>query len=533
MTTSQAEQLGRAITALQPRQIGALPLVYPILMALQVRQITNMLVPSQADVDLGRIVELLTLNRLLAPQPLYQVQDWFTETVLPQVLDIAPEQVYDNRLGRALDRLHPHLGELWARLVSRAMAEYALDLSVLHWDITSIYFEGAYTDSELAAYGYSRDHRPDTKQVNLEVDVTHEGYVPVLYQVLPGATADITRPLPHLHALLRFFARPELAEQQLRPILVSDCKMVTAEAVAACHQHDFFYLGPLPPGKATDAVLQSVAAAELAAQPLAYRPQRVKPEDPRFVPYQGVWRPFTFTHADQDFTDRALVLWSAGKQQLDEQKRKTYLKRLLKGLAHIQQHLNTRRYKKRAYVEARIQRCQQSNPAKHLVQVELRGADAALELRFHIDRQQLAAAQALEGRYALATNAAQLSANATLTLFKGQDGVEKRFRVVKGPLLVHPLFVRSDARIEGLLFITLLALLMRALLERACRQQGQPLTGDQLFRGFRQLQAVDVTWADGSCQRRAAEMTAFQRATLIRLGWPLAADYAQLPPVTR
>jgi transposase len=52
-----------------------------------------------------------------------------------------------------------------------------LDLNVLHWDITSIYFEGAYTDSELAAYGYSRDHRPDTKQVNLEVDVSHDGYV--------------------------------------------------------------------------------------------------------------------------------------------------------------------------------------------------------------------------------------------------------------------------------------------------------------------------------------------------------------------
>ncbi|RLC85305.1 MAG: transposase, partial [Chloroflexi bacterium] len=56
-----------------------------------------------------------------------------------------------------------------------------------------------------------------------------------------------------------------------------------------------------------------------------------------------------------------------------------------------------------------------------------------------------------------------------MTLFKGQDGVEKRVRVVKGPLLVRPLFVRTDRRIEGLVFITLLALLVRAILERACR----------------------------------------------------------------
>lgn len=112
MDTSQAEQPGLAITAVRPRQMGALPLIFPVLTDLQVRQTTNALAPSQAEIDLGRIVILLTLNRLLAPQPLYQVQEWLAETVLPEVLGIAPEQAYDNRLGRALDRLHPYLGEL-------------------------------------------------------------------------------------------------------------------------------------------------------------------------------------------------------------------------------------------------------------------------------------------------------------------------------------------------------------------------------------------------------------------------------------
>lgn len=533
METSQAEQLGQAISAIRPRQIGAIPLVYPIITTLQVRERTNELIPSQADIDLGRIVELLTLNRLLAPQPIYRVQDWVAETVLPEMMDMAPEQVYDNRLGRALDRLHPHLGELWARVVSQAIEVYELDLNVLHWDITSIYFEGAYTDSELVAYGYSRDHRPDTKQVNLEVDVTHDGYVPILYQVLPGATADITRPLPHLRALLRFFARPELADRHLRPMLISDCKMITPEAVWACHQHDLFYLGPLPPGTATEAVLKSVSASELAAHPLTYRPQRVKADDPRFVPYQGVWRPFTFEHEGQRITDRALVIWSAGKQRLDEQKRKTYLKRLLNRLADIEKKLNTRRYKKRAYVEERLVTIQKGNPTKGLVKIDLSGEDGALRLAFRIDRQRLAEAQALDGRYALATNAVYLTADKALTLFKGQDGVEKRFRVTKGPLLVRPLFVRGDRRIEGLVFITFLALLVRAILERACRQRGQPLTVERLFRGFATLQAVDLTWMDGSLQRQASEMTAFQTEILETLGWPAAEAYARLSHLKR
>ena len=526
MGVSHAERWGRAITGLHPSRMGALPLVLPILQALQVAPLTNALVPNRSTVDDGRIVVLLILNRLLAPQPLYRVQDWLADTVLPEVLGLSAQHVYDNRLGRTLDRLHPHLGELWARLAGGAIRVYDLDLSVLHWDITSIYFEGAYTDSALATYGYSRDHRPDTKQLNLEADVTHDGQVPILYQTLPGNTADITRPVAHLEALLRFLGRPELRGRHWHPLLVSDGKMISPEAVRACHDHDLYYLGPLPDGKATEALLRSVTATELAAHPLAYRPQRVPPGDAAFVPYQGVWRPVTFAHGDQRFTDRALVVWSAGKERLDAQKGKTYLKRLLNGLAAIQKKLNAGRYRRRAYVEQRLAALQRDHRCQGLVDIALHGTDDAMELTFRVNRQRLAEVQALNGRYALVTNAGHLDATEALTLYKGQDGVEKRFGALKGPLVVHPLLVRTDRRIEGLVFISLVALLVRAVLERACRQRGLPLTASRLFQGFDGLQAVDVVWRDGSRQRRMGPTTAFQERVLRALNWPWPETYA-------
>lgn len=530
MTHSQSAQWGAQITELQPRQIGAAALFWPVLETLDLAQTVREIAPSAADVDLGRIVVLLVLNRLLSPRPLYGVGEWFADTVLPEVLGIPGTKVYDNRLGRALDSLYACWGEVWARTVSAAIHKYALDLSILHWDITSLYFEGAYTDSALATYGYSRDHRPDCKQCNLEVDVTHDGYVPVLYQPIAGNTADMTRPEPHLQHLLQFLARPELAAQQVQPILVSDCKMVTPEAVAACHRHGLYYLGPLSNGSATTSVLRSVPAAELHEHPLAYRPQRVKPDDARFVPYQGVWRPFVFETAAERFKDRALVVWSAGKQRLDAQKRKTYLKRLLNALAGIHSKLNTRRYKKRQYVEQRLESAQRGNQAKGLVDIVLTGQDEALQLAFRINRDRLARAQALDGRYALATNATHLDANSALTIYKGQDGVEKRFRSAKGPLQVRPLFVRSDQRIEGLVAITLLALLTAAILERACRQQGLPRTTERLVREFASLQTVDVTWADGNRQRLLAEVQAQQAELLAALGWPHPQRYAVNAP---
>jgi hypothetical protein len=56
MHTAQAKQFGQAIRGLQPRQMGALPLIQPILTDLQVRETVNRLLPSQADVDLGQVV---------------------------------------------------------------------------------------------------------------------------------------------------------------------------------------------------------------------------------------------------------------------------------------------------------------------------------------------------------------------------------------------------------------------------------------------------------------------------------------------
>jgi transposase len=523
---SQAERFGQSLRTMRTQQIGAVPLVLPILDALQLRTLTNASVPGQADVDLGQILVILTLSRLLAPQPLYQIRPWVASTILPELLAIKPAQLYDMRLGRALDRLYPQLGEIWARLATQAVQVYHLDLTILHWDLTSIYFEGAYNESQLAAYGYSRDHRPDTKQLTLQVDVTHEDAVPVLYALLPGNTADITRPRPHLAAVLRFLARPELTDQRLRPLLVSDCKMITPEAIVACHRAQLGYLGPLPPGTATDELLRSVPAADLAAHPLAYRPLRVAVNDATFVPYQGVWRPYSIMHEATQVTDRALIIWSAGKQRLDEQKRKTALKRLLNGLAAIKQKLKLRRYKQRSYVEGRLASVRQGNPSSDLVDVRLDGNDGQLALDFRINRARLAAAQVLSGRYALATNTTDLDADQTLGLFKGQDGVEKRFRSAKGPVRVHPLFVRSDARIEGLVLVTMLAVLVRAILERLARQHGLVMSVDKLLQAFADLQAVDLSWADGSQQRHVAEVSALQTQVLARLGWPLPERYA-------
>jgi transposase len=523
---SLAATVRGAIRQSDTLQLGAIPLLYPILDTLGLRDTVNELCPSEANLDVGRVVLLLVLNRLMSPQPLCWVDRWAAHTVLGVALDIPPAKLYDNRLGRALDTVYAHLGDIWTRLVVRAIQVWQLDLSILHWDITSFYFQGAYTDSELIRYGHSRDHQSDAQQINLQADVTHQTRIPVGYAVLPGNTADITRPLGHLDALLRFLARPELAPLHLHPILVSDCKMITPEAVGACHQHGLFYLGPWVRDTQVLRVLRSVSDDELAEHVLAYRPRR-QAQAADFVPYRGVWRPFRVKVPPPPeqpkakptvFIDRVLVVWSAGKARLDVQKRRTYLKRLLDGLENIRRQLNQGRYAQRDYVVERLASVRRGNPAKPLVTVDLQGPDQALHFKFHLDRDRLAAAQALDGRYALGTNAAHLSANDALTIFKAQDDAEKQFRTWKGPLAVRPVFLHTDERIEGLVFITLVALLVRALLRLNCQRAGVKLSVDHVLAEFAPWSAVDLTLSDGSHVRQVATPNDVQALVMTAVG---------------
>ena len=522
---SWAEQVAAVSTGSSSRQVGAIPLLYPLLETLQVRQTINGLTMTGADLDLGRLVEILTLNRLVAPRPLTHVGEWVGQSVVETMFGLEVSQLYDHRFGRALDNLQPILAEAWEELVSQALRQEKIELEVLHWDTTSIYLEGEYEASELATYGHSSDKHSDHKQVKIGLDVTSREQLPLLYWVLSGNRADNTTPVPNLIRIATFLERPEGAAVATRPLVVGDCKMITPAAVATAHQHNLYYLGPWETDNTVKAVIRSVSPEEWRQNELDYHPHRHSPADSSFMPYRGVWRPFPVEYAGQLYPDRALVVWAAGKARLDEDKRKHYLKKLLNRLAQIKKMLNSGRYLHREFAAHQIELAKRGNPAKALVKTELSGTDRHLKLTFAIDRAALAQAQALDGKYLLGTNAPGLSATTTLTLFKAQDGVEKSNRTLKGPLLIRPIYLHSDQRLESLVFIILLALLVRVLLQVRCRRAGLSLSTERLLAGFSPLAATELTFVDGSRLCQLGQLTPFQRQVLAALQLPAPSRY--------
>ena len=106
-------------------------------------------------------------------------------------------------------------------------------LDLVFMDTTSLYFEGA-GGQTLGRHGYSKDHRPDLRQMILAVLIDGAGR-PVCSEMWRGKTADVTTLIPVIDRLRRRFAIA-------RVCVVADRGMISAETVAELEARRLLYL---------------------------------------------------------------------------------------------------------------------------------------------------------------------------------------------------------------------------------------------------------------------------------------------------
>jgi hypothetical protein len=158
------------------RSFGAVWLGWTLWRALELDELCSALMPHGREaVAWAEVAAILVIGRLCEPSSeLHVAERWYRTTALEDLLGVKSEEIYDERLYRALDRLLPHKEALEQHLVRRLGELFELDYELLLYDVTSTYFEGV-ADPSIAQRGYSRDHRPDCVQVNIALVVTREG----------------------------------------------------------------------------------------------------------------------------------------------------------------------------------------------------------------------------------------------------------------------------------------------------------------------------------------------------------------------
>ena len=503
--------------------LGSLPVIASFCRRLDISGIIDELVPIRdvATVSAGQAVEAMICNRLTSPAPLVHAADWARDWAVPEILGIPALALNDDKLGRTLDAIAPRLEEITGAVAVRAIGAFGIDISQLHWDMTSFSLYGAYEqpdeDYPAPAYGHPKDRRTNLLQVQAGIAAAGDGGIPVYARAYSGGDAEISQVTGAMTALKKIAGAKKF-------LLVGDSKLISYNNVAAIRTAGCTFLAP--------ASKLYVKAAELAACDLgqatevayiAGRDQHKKTTSPGQL---GRWhvledgQPFWIRNSkrksDPPIRLRRVFVHSTARAGAAATSRTKKLTRARDDLGRLVSGLGGRFYPSQDKVTARLQQIARDRKVGPYLRYTLGTAPALAgrpgsseptagsqtagtgqtgpgpadtwqgtgsggpgkpALTWWFDQAAIDAEAATDGWYALLTSIdASITAAEVLLRYKAQEAVERRYGNLKGPLAVAPMFLNSNRRIAALITVISLALLVFCLIEREARRNLAPET---------------------------------------------------------
>jgi len=463
------------------KMLGSLPVVATFCRRLDVAGIVDRLCPvrSVAKLTHGQVIETMIANRLTSPTPLLRVEDWAREWAVEEVFDAEPGALNDDRVGRALDAIAPQLDGIVGSIGARAISEFGIDVSRLHWDMTSISLHGAHDTPEPGfvepSYGRPKDRRPDVKQVQTGLAVTGDGGIPVFHRAYDGRAAEVAQVVDAMESLTAMAG-------QRRFLMVGDSKLVSYPNLSAMHRAGVTFVAPASKTFVPATVLAGCdkhQAVEVDYVPERRAGRAAVRDGPDYLVFEDTMAITGPRKADQPVQCRRVFVWSAGNAEAAVTNRDRKLARATDDLDRVTRGLGGQHYKTIEQVRARLEAIATKRRVKAHLAFTVGTDDTGIPtLDWHFDPDTLAAEAAADGWYALLTNLdpAEADAGEVLRRYKGQEVVERRYSDFKGPLAVAPMFVKNNRRIEALVAIICLALLIFCLIEREVRNGIAPET---------------------------------------------------------
>lgn len=524
------------------QKLDSLHFLHSFLLRLDLIAIVNRICgrgPSR-EISHGEVFHALVLGRLAAGPhaPLYLFSEWARSVAFEAVTGLNPELLNDDRLARTLDVVFAHLTSLQTALALHAVQVFQLSLHHCLWDVTSVLLTGAHPDepgddreaAPKVRRGYSRSGAPKKRQVRVVTTATADGAVPLLHATCDGNTEDASTVIPAFEALRTALA----GVVPTRLLLTGDTKASGAENLEAIAAADGWVITPLA---ASDRLTRVLRSQLPRLQPLAYGRKPATPTLPTPPPaYGGAetdWEIKAKQKPKRRF--RLLVIRAAEERRAIRVHRRKQYDRLVQALQEFQRKLAHPYYRDHPErIEPAVQRLrQEAGKLGKFLRVTVTGAEVGktAQLTWCLERALLRAVMELDGVYGLVTNlpAQEADLSAALEAWKEQKHLEKRFRNLKGPLAVQPVFLSKPSRIAALLLVLLSALSGFTLLEREVRRNlpaGETRLTGLLARGvksrptaasvLRPFAGLLVRWRRGEAARTLVNWTP-QHAELYRL----------------
>ncbi|MCX6868840.1 MAG: IS1634 family transposase [Verrucomicrobia bacterium] len=454
---------------------------------------------ERGGVPWAKVLELLCVNRLLDPRSeLYVHEKWFPQTAMDILLDCDQSVADISRLYRCLDHLADHKQALEQHLAAKWKDLFGADFDIVLYDLTSTYFEGKAQAVPKARRGYSRDHRPDCKQLVIALVVTADGF-PLTYEIFNGNTIDVTT-LQHIVQTV------ETKHGRARRVWVFDRGINSEANLEWLRQRGACYLVGTPKSQ-LGAFEQKLTEGDWL---------RAAPEvEVKLCP------------ADNDLY---VLCRSQGRIQKEQAMRRRAIKALIRDLIKLRNLIAKGKLKNAKTIDRRIAHLEERHrPCWRFLN------HCACEngrLQWQWDKAKWQASVNRDGAYLLRAHWPGCS-NDPAQLWQTYvqlTEAEAAFRTLKSDIKVRPIWHQLEARVEAHIMIAFLGYAMHVCLKKLAVPKAPSLTPWQILQHLRKIVMVDVEFEtrDGRTLilPRITIPEQEQAALLLQLGWTLP----QQPP---
>jgi len=419
---------------------------------------------GKEDVAWSLMFQILAVHRLLEPSSELSIAEGgYEKTALSDLMGVSSLSVNDDRLYRALDRLLPQKAALEKHLKERAGKLFGLDYELLLYDLTSTYFEGACSGNSQAQRGYSRDSRPDCKQVTIALVVSREGF-PLGYEVFSGNTADVTTVEDIVEMIEARYGKADR-------IWAMDRGMASSENFEFLKEEGRRYILGTP-----------------KSQLKSYEKELM--ESGWDVVRDGVE---VKKCASPDGTETFILCRSADRRLKDKAIHDKFARKIETGLEKIAVSC-AKGKRKVGVIERRVGRLLgQNTRAENLFSVEvIAGKDGRAEICWKKREEVRDWSELSEGCYMLRTNVNDWSGEDLWKAYIQLSQAESAFRICKNDLRLRPIWHQKEERVKAHILVCFLAYVLFKTLDMKCRDAGLGDSARKVLDEFAAIQMVDV-----------------------------------------
>lgn len=397
--------------------------------------------------------EVMTLNRLIFPLSELSMPDWIRRTAMGDILGANFFGLNEDALYRNLDRLHPKRGQIERELAEREKTLFNLDDMVYLYDLTSTYFEGQAEANPQAKRGYSRDKRPDCKQVLVGLVLNRDGF-PKAHEIFEGNRQDRSTVEEMLQIL------EKRTGKHPGSTVVVDRGMAYEENLEQIRAHGLHYLVAGRSSERNEWLDDFEEEAEWE--------EVIRMPSPR-NPFQKKSR--VEIKRRQKGSEVYILCLSEGREEKDRAIRVKQEERLIKDLERLKGRIEKGHLKKAEKIHQAIGRLQERYPrVARYYRIQYQAEPQSLSWQEDIEKK--AIAEKLDGSYILRTDRQDLTADEIWRTYMLLTRVEAAFRSMKSPLMERPIFHHLKHRTQTHIFLCVLAYHLLAAIEKRFLDEG-------------------------------------------------------------